>query len=106
MFAKLVLKNKYQDYETALINLNLETLEKRRSELDLNFAKQCILNNKLKYLFPETDENLMKTRHHEKFKVNHANTNRMQNSAIIQMQHKLNKYHMEKEIKETQDEQT
>ena len=46
-FAKLILKNKYNDddengYENALLILNLETLQKRRKDLCLNFAKSCI----------------------------------------------------------------
>ena len=91
VFAKLVLKNKYQDYETALLQLNLQTLTQRRKELSLNFAKQCIENEKLSNLFPKNEEHEMKTRNQEKYKVLHANTNRLRNSPVIQMQHLLNK---------------
>ena len=41
-FAKLVLKQEYDNYETALLKLNLQTLEQRRKELCLNFAKDSI----------------------------------------------------------------
>ena len=44
-FAKLTLKKEYKEenqnaYENALIQLNLQTLEQRRNELCLNFAKK------------------------------------------------------------------
>ena len=38
-FLKLILKEKYKDYENALILLNLESLETRRKEMCLNFKK-------------------------------------------------------------------
>ena len=66
MFTKLVLKNKYKNYESALTHLNLEKLELRRNHLELKFAEQCIKNNKLKNLFPENKMKTMERRHTEK----------------------------------------
>ena len=95
-FVKLVLRNEYrtendESYENSLMKLNLETLESRRNHLDLNFAKNCIKNEKFTNLFPP-NENLhtMETRHHENFKVYHANTERFKKSSIINMQNLLN----------------
>ena len=43
---KVILKHKYKDYETALKELKLETLYKRRESLCLKFAKKSLkLNN-------------------------------------------------------------
>ena len=43
-------------------------------------------------MFPENIKfHDMLTRHPEKFKIEHANTNRFKNSAIIYMQNLLNK---------------
>ena len=43
-------------------------------------------------MFPENEtQHQMKTRKHQKFKVEHANTKRLQNSAIIYMQKLRNK---------------
>ena len=50
-FVKLVLKEKYQNYENGLIQLNLQNLEERRKILSLKFAKDCIKNIKFKHLF-------------------------------------------------------
>ena len=106
VFAKLLLKNKYKTYESALLHLNLKTLSERRNELSLSFAKQSTKHEKMKYLFPENKTNEMNTRQHEKYKVNHANTNRMKNSAVITMQNMLNKDHMNNEDRKSNDENT
>ena len=41
-FAKLVLREKYQNYEEALLKLNLDSLEVRRTNLCLKFAQTGI----------------------------------------------------------------
>ena len=93
-FVKLILKNEFKtehedSYENALIKLNLQSLEQRRKELCLNFAKNCIKYDKLMDLFP-LNENLYDARNPEKYKVLHANTDRLQKSSVIYMQHLLN----------------
>ena len=60
-FAKMVLKHEYTNYENALLKLNLQTLEERRKELCLKFAKDSIKNEVLSDLFPIND-NLKDTR--------------------------------------------
>ena len=77
-FCKLVLKEKYKDYENSLNLLNIESLQERRKVLTLKFAKNGIKYNNLKDLLPE-QENLrnIETRHQDKYKVNVANTNRL-----------------------------
>ena len=42
-FTKLVLREKFEDYENALLLLNLDTLESRRRELILKFAQKGII---------------------------------------------------------------
>ena len=93
-FAKLILKNEFrsdyeESYENALMKLNLQSLEQRREELCLNFAKNCIKNEKLTDLFPE-NENQYDLRNTEKYKVLHANTERLRKSSVIHMQNLLN----------------
>ena len=87
---KLILKDKYQDYQTALNILDLETLKDRREELCLKFAQKCLKNPKMKHLFPN-NENTQETRKHEHFKVLFAKTSRLKDSPIIYMQNILNK---------------
>ena len=86
-FAKLVLKQNYKTYNQALIQLNLESLEVRRKQMYLKFAKNGIFNNTLTYLFPKNiKEHQMKTRNVDRFKVNFANTERLKHASIITMQ--------------------
>ena len=51
-FLKLILKNKYKNYEDSLLLLNLENLETRRQSLSLKFAKDCIKYKKFGNMFP------------------------------------------------------
>ena len=71
--------------------LNLDTLEKRRQDLCLKFAKTGIKNDTLSDLFPINDKtHKMQTRDDEVYKVKFANANRLKRSSIVTMQNMLN----------------
>ena len=90
-FSKMVLKQRYKNYENALLFLNLDTLEQRRKEFFKRFAKNEILKNTLNDLLPlNNKKHNMKTRKNEKYVVNFANTNRLKNASVISMQKILN----------------
>ena len=85
-------------YENALLRLNLQSLEERRKELCLNFAKNCIKNGILSDHFKENkNKHEMKTRHPEKYEVSFANNDRMRKSSIVYMQQLLNEEHERQE---------
>ena len=89
---KIILKEKYKDYQNALNVLDLQNLKERREYLCLDLAKKCLRNDKMKHLFPPNNKNhQMKTRKAEHFKVFHDHTERLKNSAMIYMQNQLNK---------------
>ena len=89
---KIILGEKYQNYQNALDRLDILNLSDRRNQLCLNFARKCFKNPKTKKMFPINDKTgHMATRQAEKFKVQHANTDRLRNSSIIFMQNLLNK---------------
>ena len=90
-FAKLVLKEKYKNYENALKILNLDSLEDRRKELILKFAKSAIKSNTMNDLFAKNEIlHDMKTRNRNTYKVNFANTDRLRKASVITMQNMLN----------------
>ena len=90
-FGKLVLKEEYKTYENGLLQLNLESLELRRQELILRFAKNGIKKNTLNDLFPVSKrKHPMDKRNKDKYVVNFANTDRLKNGSIITMQNLLN----------------
>ena len=90
-FSKMVLREKYKNYENALTILNLDTLENRRTELTRRFAENGIINNTLNDLFPTNNrKHKMNIRSEEKFKVNFANTDRLKKASVITMQKLLN----------------
>ena len=79
------------NYEEALDELGIETLEERRKTLCLRFAKKCLTNEKAEKMFPLNEKkHQMDTRQTEKYKVNHAHTDRLKNFALIYMQNLLN----------------
>ena len=52
---------------------------------------RCVENPKTKHMFPKSAKtHNMKTRPNEKYKIEHAHTERLRKSSIIYMQHLLN----------------
>ena len=51
---KVILGEKYVGYKKSLKKLDLETLNDRREQLCLNFAKSCMKNPKFSDMFPKT----------------------------------------------------
>ena len=91
-FAKLVLRDKYINYENALEKLDLKTLSERRKELALSFAHSSIDNNKLnEYIQLRKTSHVMQLRNSEPYKRTKARTKRFKNSSILFMQDFLNK---------------
>ena len=79
------------DYNEALVQANLVSLETRRKELCLNFAKRCVKSKKSQNMFPlRVKEHSMEVRDQEKYFVQHAKTDRLKNSTIPYMQRLLN----------------
>ena len=90
-FCKMVLKEHYNSYEEALLNLDMDSLHERRNNFQLKFAKSGIKYDKLNDLLPETEKiRKIETRNHENFKVDFAHTERLKKSSIIAMQRQLN----------------
>ena len=90
---KIILKERYKDYESALKDLNLESLSKRREMLCLKFAKKSLKLQNFKNMFPLNNKKLhiMKQRKEKKFYEKHAHTDRYKKSSIPFMQKLLNK---------------
>ena len=88
---KLILKEKYEDYHSALKLLNLDTLFKRREKLCLRFAKKCLKIENFKKLFPvRKSRHEMHKRKTEKYLIKNIETERYKKSAIPAMQKLLN----------------
>ena len=99
---KVIFGKYFKSYSEALNYLNLETLEKRRSKLNLNFAKKCLKLNTMSSLFPVKEvKHQMYSRHKLKFVENRAKSVRYKNSSVPHMQHLLNEdiLHEEKLLK-------
>ena len=74
---KVILRENYKDYKSALKDLHLESLAERREKLCQRFAKKCLKLQKFKILFPENKKlHCMNKRKRRKFYENKANTER------------------------------
>ena len=49
---KIILGKSYENYSDGLKHLKLESLKKRREQICLKFAKNCIQNDKVRSMFP------------------------------------------------------
>ena len=86
---KIILNNKYESYDKALISLNLEKLSERRQKLCKDFAVKADRNKIID--FPKNSKSHpMNTRILNRYEVSHCNTERLKHSAIPQMQRILN----------------
>ena len=89
---KLILKDEYKDYKSALKFLAVDSLFERREKLSLKFAKKCLKNENFKKLFPLRKKNhVMEKRQTEKFFIRNLNTESYKKSAIPAMLRLLNK---------------
>ena len=91
---KIILKNKYQDYQKSLKYLNIDELSTRRDKFNLKFAKGCLKNPKVNNFFP-LKTNMKATRRANKYKINFANNERYKKSTIPSMQRILNNHERE-----------
>ncbi len=67
------------------------TLEERREQMCLKFAKQCLKLNKMKQFFPRNhNSHAMEVRNSEFYKVDKIQTERFRKSAIPSMIKMLN----------------
>ena len=89
---KVILKERYETYSEALDILNLQTLRNRRQSLCLKFAMKCTKHDKAKVLFPINVMPDKHTRERDTYRVQHAKTSRLKDSAVPQMQRMLNSY--------------
>ena len=83
---RIILGDDYTTYDNALEKLMLAKLSDRREKLSLKFSKNCAKNELTKELFP-----LNSVRSKEKYRVAHANTDRLKDSALPYLQRLLNK---------------
>ena len=96
---RVILRNRYKNYQEGLKALNIDKLDTRREKLCLNFAKKCLNNEKVKHMFPKKINNhVMKKRNIKKFKVNFARTKRYKKSAIPFMVELLKKEDQQKKL--------
>ena len=90
---KVILKNSYKNYIDACKKLNILTLAQRREQINLDFARKCLNNTKMKSLFQHNKKShAMETRRPYKYNITHANTSRLYNSPVLYMQRLLNQY--------------
>ena len=85
-------------YSESLKELNITTLKQRRDNISVNFAIKCLTSKNTKDIFKRNmAKHRMKLRSMDYFNFKHCRTNRMKNSAIINMTKQLNNHIKKKE---------
>ena len=88
---RLIMGKNYKNYSHSLNALNLDSLNKRRRNLCLRLAKNCLRNEKMKNLFPiRKSKHSMKKRNERKFQSKIINSKRYEKSALPFMTKLLN----------------
>ena len=75
----------------------MKTLNQRRKEMCLKFAKNCLKNEKVRSIFPVNNQS-KRTRNTEQYRVNFAKTKRYANSTVPSLQRLLNTDEQQKKI--------
>ena len=89
---RIILGNKYVNYEESLNYLNLDLLSTRREKLSLKFGINCTENPKTRKKFKlRKKKHKQKLRKENKFKVYKARTARLATSAVPFLRNLLNK---------------
>ena len=89
---KVICGKNYATYEQALKDMNMESLNDRRTKLCVNFIKKSIKLENFKELFPENKNINMNIRNHERYYVKKYKTERCKKSSVPYFQSLLNKY--------------
>ena len=88
---KVILGKQSSSYKKDLDKLKIDSLNERRRKICLKFAKKCLLNEKVKNLFPKNSSKYnIKTRNKNKYAVYQMNTERYKKSSIPYMIDLLN----------------
>ena len=89
---RTIMGQRYNDYDSALDFLNLESLEKRRETLCLTFALKCLRNPKFRHWFELTPQNPYSLRETRKFLEPLCHKERYFNSPLVYLERLLNNY--------------
>ena len=88
---RIILKEDFQDYNTALKQLKLDSLEERREKLLFKFGKKCTQLEQTKELFPlHSSEHAMQTRQSKTYTETQCYTERLRKSTIPYLHRMLN----------------
>ena len=90
---------KYTLFILVCLNLNLQTLQVRRTKLSLNFGLKCIASEKFNHLFKLNSH--VSIRNPDRFDVPFAKTSRYYDSPKLYLTRLLNSYFRNEETLET-----
>jgi hypothetical protein len=79
----IILSKNYTSYESALLSLNLERLDTRRTNLSYSFVAKCAKSNKHKSMFPPNPNYRPNIRNPKSYREHLCNTSRYFNSPFL-----------------------
>ena len=87
----VILGRSYMSYESALLQLQLERLDTRRTDLCHKFALKCVKSAKHSVMFPKNQKAYVNTRNSKPYIEHKCKTSRYFNSPIPYLSRLLNK---------------
>ena len=89
---KVILNDRYENYDQACILLNTQSLELRRKSLALTFALKCLKSKQHKHLFKPRISTYYKLRNLKSFEEPFCRTQRYRNSPLPYLTRLLNEH--------------
>ena len=94
---KVLLSEKYTDYQSSLVYFNIPSLFERRQARVLDFCHRALKHPRHKQLFPISEQfanNIHNVRKQEKYSVNFAYTESYKKSFLPNAQRRLNEEYL------------
>ena len=89
---KVILDEKYQNYDQACAVMNTQSLEVRRKNLALNFALKCLKSDQHKHLFKQRTSTYYELRKLKAFEEPFCRTQRYKSSPLPYLTRLLNEH--------------
>ena len=94
---RIILGKYYNNYNDGISKLKIEKVEKRRENMCLKFAENCLKNSKLTNIFPRRKNlHMMRKRTKTTFNIKMIKNKRFKKSAVPYMTKLLNKHYNDK----------
>ena len=95
---KVILNDRYEDYELACTIMMTKSLQRRRNEVSLHFELNCLKSPQNQYIFKERKSTYFTLRKIKSFEEPYCHSERYKSSPLPFLASLLNSYHSQKVV--------